>query len=224
MLCSFVHYLEAVTVHLYKKHLNVAAPLQCSCGFIADREKCLERHMRKRGYAEQEPQPSEPVPTHLMIREATQEERRRQHIRKAPVAQPFILTEERLDYQDWDEVETDPSETWEELRKKQQRLEEENGNLKKEVDRLKEINEVISAEILEPDVGVPYEYALSGFESDWAEQTRNMASSTLFPDPPKKLASTVTVPETNRHLSKNQRVWKRCSQEAIKKYNKKHQH
>ena len=92
------------------------------------------------------------------------------------------------------------------------------------MDRLKEINEVISAEILEPDVGVPYEYVLSGFESDWTEQTRIMASPTLIPDPPKKVASTVTVPETNRHLSKNQGVWKQCSQEAIISNNKKHQH
>ena len=62
----------------------------------------FRKTQEKKGLAEQEPQPTEPVPIHLMIREATQEGRRRQQIRKAPVAQPFILTEERLDYQDWE--------------------------------------------------------------------------------------------------------------------------
>ena len=47
----------------------------------------------------------------------------------------------------------------------------------------------------------------------------NALSMALFPDPPTKIRSAVVVPERNRHLSGNERVWSRASGEAIKGYN-----
>ena len=47
-----------------------------------------------------------------------------------------------------------PTKTWTENHKKMRHLEDENEHLKKEVDELKRINDVVSAEMLEPNVGV----------------------------------------------------------------------
>ena len=200
--CSFVNYLESVTVHLYKHHLNVAAPLQCSCGYIADRDACLERHMKKKGCTAMEVQTSV-VPLHLMMREATQSERRAQRKRKVPVAQSFVLTEERLDYQDWDAAGVTSTEPWTESKKKIRQLESENERLMKEINELKKINDVMSAEMLEPNVGVFSGSALSGFEAAWEEETRRRPASALFADPPQRLQSSVTVPDSNHYLTRN---------------------
>ena len=129
------------------------ASLQCNCGYIADGEDCLERHRRKRGCADTEV-PTSHVPLHLMMREAIQSERRVHRKKKVPVAQSFVLTEERLDYRYWDAAGVTPTKTWTENHKKMRHLEDENEHLKKEVDELKRINDVVSAEMLEPNVGV----------------------------------------------------------------------
>ena len=151
-----------------------------------------------------------------MMREATQSERRAQRKRKVPVAQSFVLTEERLAYQDWDAAGVTPTETWTERQKKIRQLESENERLKKEVKELKKINDVMSAEMLEPNVGVFSGSALSGFEAAWEEETRRRPASALFPEPPQRLQSSVTVPDSNHHLMRNQRVWRQSSQNAIR--------
>ena len=50
----------------------------------------------------------------------------------------------------------------------------------KEVDELKRINYVVSAEMLEPNVGVFLGSVLSGFEAAWEEQ-RRLASASSIP-------------------------------------------
>ena len=44
----------------------------------------------------------------------------------------------------------------------------------------------------------------------------NALSLARFPDPSTKIQPTVVVPDRNRHLSRNERVWRRASGEAIK--------
>ena len=130
-----------------------------------------------------------------------------------------------LDYQDWEMAEGGEDQQW--VRAKE--LEEKNKNLEKEVKELKRINNALTSELLTPELGVPFGSALSGFDAAWVEQqaihrerTKKTPGADLFPDPPQRLLSSVTVPSSNVHLSRNERVWKRSSEEARSSYNKRH--
>ena len=91
------------------------------------------------------------------------------------------------------------------------------------MEELTRINEVMAADMVEPTIGVPLEAALSGFDAAWREESQNdilaALSRSLFLDPPRKMQSTVVVPKTNSHSSRNERVWKQSSEAAIRKYN-----
>ena len=84
----------------------------------------------------------------------------------------------------------------------------------------------MAADLEIPSLGSPHEAVPSGFGAAWKEQCQdehmNTLSLALFPDPPANIQSAVVVPERNRHLSRNERVWRRASGEAIKMYNKTH--
>ena len=47
-------------------------------------------------------------------------------------------------------------------------------------------------------------------------------SHALFPHHSQRVQSAVVVPHTNRHLSRNERVWRRSGEAAIRKYNERH--
>lgn len=65
-------------------------------------------------------------------------------------------------------------------------------------------------------LGDPHETALSGFDDEWRECQKDLASNTLFPEPPQRLESRVVIPDTNRA----ERMWKRASEDAKEAYNK----
>lgn len=224
-LCSFLGFFESVFVHVYKTHVSTPAPCQCSCGFIAVKMTSLHRHQRKSGCSGSQAQSDASVPTDLMMRRLTQRETQQNKSHSTTV---LLESADTLDYKDWMMAEdaakskSDGSCQTTDSSPQTDVLLQENERLEKEIQELRRVNEAISVEILTPDVGVPMESALSGFEQAWEEQSRSNASSTLFPDPPRRLLSEVTVPDSNRHLSQNERVWKRSSQEAIQSYNKKH--
>ena len=113
----------------------------------------------------------------------------------------FVLMEER--HQDWDAAGVTSTEPWTESQKKIKQLADENERLIKEINELKKINDVMSAEMLEPNVSVFSGSALSGFEAAWEEETRRRPASALFPDPPQRLQSSVSVPDSNHHLTRN---------------------
>lgn len=225
LLCSRTAYYQAMIVHIYKVHCNQPAPLQCTCGFVAALANELERHQAKANHSGRMI-PQYPVPEHLMYREASQKERRCHKINKEErkrkrASEPLTL--DSLDYRDWDVTDTTEDQSWSEVAKKLKTVEDENTNLKKRVEELTRINEVMAADMVEPTIGVPFEAALSGFDATWREESQNdklaALSRSLFPDPPRKMQSTVVVPKTNSHLSRNERVWKQSSEAAIRKYN-----
>lgn len=222
LLCNFLGFIENTTVHIYKTHTNTASPLQCRCGFIAVKEAALKRHQTKKGCNGTGPIPTSKVPLNLMMREASQSERKRHLRRKAHGTQSFVLQDEGLDYHDWEVTDTNPEMSWTQQHHKMTTLEEENTEMKKKLEEMKRINELLSAELVEPACGVPYSSALSGFEAAWEEEKSNTASSLLFPDPPQRIPCSVVVPEAGRRLSQSERVWKRSSEDAIRSYNKKH--
>ena len=94
-------------------------------------------------------------------------------------------------------------------------LREENQQLRKQNDELLKINDCLSGELLTPESSVLHVSALSGFEQAWRG-----SQAALFPDPPIRKRSVVSVPEMNRHLTRTQQIWKRCSEDAISEYNK----
>ena len=224
MLCGRLAYYKAIVTHLYKVYVNQPAPSQCACGFVATSEEHLSRHQKDKDH-QGKTSPEYEIPEGLMIRKAFQTERAQQNKsrrkRKAEKAPSFVL-----DYTDWDMTETTQDESWGVVAKKAKNMEDENNILKKKVEELTRINDILAADIETPNCGVPFEAALSGFEATWAEEqewhNRPYHTNKLFPDPPQRVQSSVVVPPTNRHLSHNERVWKQSSEEAIRRYNKRH--
>ena len=191
-------------VHLYKSHINSAAPVQCGCGHIELTEGKMQGHMRRRGCTSRAP-PSDPtVPIDRMMRKATQAEQKTYLARKVPVVQSFTLDDEGLDYRDWDV--TDAGEEMEELRKR-------NDTLEKELKRARKINDVLSAELLQPATGVPDSLALRGFDEAWEAAASDTSSAALFPEPPTSTSEDIRI-------TRNVRMWRQSSVEAIKDYNK----
>lgn len=110
------------------------------------------------------------------------------------------------------------------MNKKLKTTEEENLKLSARVKELEKAADIMAADLEVPSLGVPHEAALSGFEAAWKEQCQdermNALSLALFPNPPTKIQSAVVIPERNRHLSRNERVWRRASGEAIEGFNR----
>ena len=138
------------------------------------------------------------------MRKATQAEQKTYLARKVPVVQSFTLDDEGLDYRDWDV--TDAGEEMEELRKR-------NDTLEKELKRARKINDVLSAELLQPATGVPDSLALRGFDEAWEAAASDTSSAALFPEPPTSTSEDIRI-------TRNVRMWRQSSVEAIKDYNK----
>ena len=85
----------------------------------------------------------------------TQAEKKTYLARKVLVAQSFTLDNEQLDYRDWDV--TDACEEKEERRKR-------NDTLEKGLKEVGKINDVLSAELLQPPTSIPDSLALRGFD------------------------------------------------------------
>ena len=88
------------------------------------------------------------------MRRATQAEKKTYLARKVLVAQSFTLDNERLDYRDWDVTDACDEK---ELRKRKDTLE-------KGLMEVGKINDVLSAELLQPPTSVPDSLALRGFD------------------------------------------------------------
>ena len=104
--------------------------------------------------------------------------------------------------------------------------EEENKKLRQRIAEFETAADIVATELEEPALGVPPEAALSGFEAAWTERAQDRyiqkLNHALFPPPSQKVQSAVVVPQTNRHLSRNERVWRRSGEPAIRKYNQRH--
>ena len=229
LLCNFLGFFESVYVHLYKQHTQEAAPFQCNCGFVAVKAAGIRRHQHRTGCHGPVHENEEVIPRKLMMRKATQTEREQYPTdQAAAVSTEPEIGEERvssvagssnsflLDSSSSEELDyDDESQQLRELR-------EENRQLKKQNDELLRINDCLSGELLTPESGVPHVSALSGFEQAGRDNQRSRSQAALFPDPPIRIRSVVSVPETNRHLTRTQQIWKRCSQDAVSEYNKRH--
>ena len=217
LLCEYTARQESVYVHVYKNHVGGPAPVQCGCGFVAMKKAGLVRHLTKSGCTEKEERTAVDIPREKFLRRCTRAE-----------MQPYVPTSSfTLDYHDWEMAEGGEDVQW----VKEKELEEKNRKLEKEIENLKRINDALASELLTPAVGAPVDYALSGFDAAWEEQQQIQRARKeketeptvdLFPDPPQRLSSAISVPPSNRHLSRNERIWKRCSEDAITSYNKKH--
>ena len=215
-----------MVVHVTKNHSNQPAEYQCVCGYIALDGNMLNRHQNGKNHTGRVvPDYHDPIST--MYRLATQTEKGKHNKERRKwltnKTKPNTL---QLDYQDWDTTETTEEESWASMNKKLKTTEEENVKLTERVKELEKAADIMAADLEVPSLGVPHEAALSGFEAAWTEQCQDehmtALSLALFPDPPTRIQSAVVVPERNRHLSRNERVWRRASGEAIKGYNKKH--
>ena len=200
-LCSFKAKEESVFVHIFKTHIGGPASIQCSCGYIALKQASLRRHQAKFGCTENEERLSEPVPLDKFMRKCTQQEIQTLVPETTPTQASFTL-----DYQDWEMAEGGEDQQWVYAKE----IEEKNKNLEKEVKELKRINDVLASELLSPELGVHVRSALSGFDAAWEEQqaiqrerVKKNPGADLFPDPPQRLQSSVTVPSSNVHLSRN---------------------
>ena len=186
MLCGRLAHHEAILTHLYKVDVNQQAPNQCVCGFVAMSEEHLSRHQKDKEH-QGKISPEYEIPEGLIIRKEFQTEwsqhnksRRKRKVEKAP---SFFLH-----YTDCDMMQTTQDESWGVVVKKAQIMEDENNILKKKVETLTMINDVLAADIETPNCGVPFEATLSGFEASWAEgqewHNRPYHTNKLFPDPP----------------------------------------
>ena len=106
------------------------------------------------------------------------------------------------------------------MNKKLKTAEEENQKLRQMIGELETAADIMATDLEEPALGVLREAALSGFEAAWTERAHDKyiqeLSHALFPHPPKKVQSAVVVPHTNRHLSRNEKMWRRSGEAAIK--------
>lgn len=229
LLCGLLGMIDAVYMHLFERHINRAPPMQCFCGIIRATERGMLRHQAKTGCHGpfRADIPGVPIVKHL--RKATQSESKSYKTQKKRNADIDLDT---LDYNDWmlvaedsklfSEVATQTDQS-PEISQQLEKLTKENENLLREIAELRRINDSLATEILEPDMGIPSESALSGFEAAWQQSQAEMASlPTLFPDPPTRIESEVHVPATNQHLSRNQKLWKRSVEDAKTSYNKRH--
>lgn len=214
-----------MVVHITKTHSNQPAEHQCVCGFIALDRDMLNRHQNGKNHVGRVV-PDCQVPISTMYRLATQSEKGKHNKERRKwltnKTKPVTL---QLDYQDWETTDTTEEESWASVNKKLKTTEEENLRLTARVNELEKAADIMATDLEVPSLGVPHEAALSGFEAAWEEQCQdehmNALSLALFPNPPTKIQSAVVVPERNKHLSRNERVWRRASGEAIKGYNKK---
>ena len=219
-----------MVVHLSKIHSNQPAQFQCMCGFISEDETSLVKHQTNKNHKGRI-MSDYLVPYDTMYREATQNERNRHKKerkawikrRASSAGDPMAFT---LDYRDWESTETSEEESWGVVNKKLKTAEEENEKLRQRIGELETAADIMATDLEELAVGVPREAALSGFEAAWTEQAHDeyiqKLSHTLFPHPPQRVQSAVVVPHTNRHLSRNERVWRRSGEAAIRKYNERH--
>ena len=131
MLCGWLAYYEAILTYLCIVHVNQPAPNQCACGFVETSKEHLSRHQKDKEH-QGKISPEYEIPEGLMIRKAFQTERsqhnKSRQKRKAEKAPSFVL-----DYTDWYMTETTQEESWGEVAKKAQTMEDENNILKKEV-------------------------------------------------------------------------------------------
>ena len=243
LLCSRMACYQSIIIHIVKHHSNQPGDNDCPCGFIGAKPVDLSRHQHTHNHKGQSIAVVR-TPIEIMYREVTCKEKKifkddrkrrvneslKQEIKEEVKEQKTASTEQPLesltlvDYRDWDSTETTEEESWSVIAKRCKTTEEENERLKKKVEELKKISDVLAADMLEPNLGVPTAAALSGFESDWteAQRHRDYPYHHLFPDPLRQVQSVVVVPDSNLHLTRNQRVWRQSCQKAIRNYNQRH--
>ena len=120
------------------------------------------------------------------------------------------------------------------LKRQNLRLLEDNNQLVAQLDRLnkqlaeqKRINEALSAEVCQPAMGIASDAALHGLEDAWRrseEEMANHSGAPLFPEPPKRLESTIHIPATNTRLRRTEKIWKRACEDAGESYSKRHRY
>ena len=232
LICQFIGFIDAVYLHIFEVHLHKSPPMKCGCGIVRATGKGMQRHQNKSMCHGPFLPADHGVSLETYMKPASQLETLKNARGKAKVVDHLEMRPDILDFNDWmllnestkltseQSCQTDLCEAENSILES---LTKENEKLKEEIRNLKRINESLSNELMEPDMGLPNESALYGFNDCWRQCQNEMSPGPLlFPEPPKKVQSQVTVPERNTNLSRNQKLWKRSMEDAKTNYNKRH--